>query len=106
MDATPEPRPATKPAVAPRLRIDDLALSIRRTTPNGVRMEIRPPRVVTAADTHVLPLFEGWIPAAELCVRASGVVSEGFTAVLEAAGATLGAPAPATGPGASETVGA
>jgi hypothetical protein len=59
-------------------------------------MEIRPPRPVTAADAHVLPLFEGWIPAADLCLRASGVAAEAFTAVLESAGATLGAPAAAT----------
>jgi hypothetical protein len=99
MEATPEPRPAPRPvapAAAPRLRIDELALSIRRTTPAGVRMEIRPPRPVTAADAHVLPLFEGWIPAADLCLRASGVAAEAFTAVLESAGATLGAPAAAT----------
>src|SRR5262245_60001136 len=96
MDATPEPRPAQKPAPTPRLRIDEIALSIRRSTPNGVRMEIRPPRAVTAADPHFLPLFEGWIPAADLCLCASGVVSEAFTAVLESAGAALGAPAAAT----------
>lgn len=96
MDATPEPRSAPKPAPTPRLRIDEIALSIRRATPNGVRMEIRPPRVVTAADTHFLPMFEGWIPAAELCLRASGLASEAFTAVLESAGAALGAPAAAS----------
>jgi hypothetical protein len=95
MDATPEPRSAPKPA-APRLRIDELSLFIRRSTPNGVRMEIRPPRPVTAADPHVLPLFEGWIPAAELVFRASGLAAEPFTAVLESGGATFGAPAAAT----------
>ena len=96
MDATPEPRPAPKPALTPRMRVDELALSIRRTTPNGVRMEIRPPRAVTAAEPHFLPMFEGWIPAAELCLRASGVAGEAFTAVLESAGAVLGAPVAAT----------
>lgn len=102
MDATPEPLPAPKPA-APRLRIDDLAISIRRSTPNGVRMEIRPPRPVTAADPHFLPMFEGWIPNAELHLRASGLAGEAFTAALTAGEAAVGSPAtavvtPADGP--------
>jgi hypothetical protein len=96
MEPTPEPRPAPKPLASPRLRVDELALFIRRSTPNGVRMELRPPRPVTAADTHVLPMFEGWIPAAELVVRASGVADGPFTATLDAAGSAPGAPAAAT----------
>lgn len=82
--------PALKPLPSPRLRVDEIALFIRRSTPNGVRMELRPPRPVTATDPHVLPMFEGWIPAAELVVRASGVADGPFTATLDAAGATLG----------------
>jgi hypothetical protein len=69
-------------AVPTRLRVDDLAVFIRRSLPSGVRLEIRPPRPVTAAEPHALPLFEGWIPAAELCVRASGLAEGPFTAVL------------------------
>jgi hypothetical protein len=68
---------------APRLRIDDLTLSIRRpAAPNGVRMEIRPTRPVTAAEAHTLPLFEGWIPAADLVVGASGLADAPFSAAL------------------------
>jgi hypothetical protein len=90
--SAPEPRPAPKPLASPRLRVDELALFIRRSTPNGVRMELRPPRPVTATDPHVLPMFEGWIPAAELVVRASGVADGPFAAALDAAGTTPGTP--------------
>src|SRR5580693_8118740 len=95
MDPAPQPapRPAPKPA-SPRLRVDELALFLRRGLPNGVRMEIRPPRPVTAADPQVLPLFEGWIPTADLCVRASGLADGPFMAALEAAGAVVGGPVP------------
>jgi hypothetical protein len=94
MEPTPDPRPASprKPAGSPRVRVDELALFVRRVTPNGVRMEIRPPRPVTAADPHHLPMFEGWIPTADLVVRASGVTDVPFTAGLDAAGAALGSP--------------
>ena len=95
MEPTAETRPAPRPAALPRLRIDELSLFIRRTTPSGVRIEIRPPRPVTAAEAHALPMFEGWIPAAELVLSASGLSSEAFTAALEVSGATLGAPAQA-----------
>src|SRR5277367_3643386 len=82
--ASMEPIPAPRPPrlAPPRLRIDELALFLRRSTPNGVRMEIRPPRAVTAAEPHVLPLFESWIPTAELVVRASGLTDSPFTASL------------------------
>src|SRR5580704_10916347 len=67
MVTSAEPAPAPRPKrSSPRLRIDDLALFIRRSTPNGVRMEVRPPRPFTAAEPHALPVFEGWIPTAEL----------------------------------------
>lgn len=89
MEATPEPRSAPKPATAPRLRVDELSLFIRRSTPNGVRMEVRPPRPVTAAEPHFLPMFEGWIPTAELVVRASGLAAEPFTAAIAIGDATV-----------------
>ena len=72
--------PSSSPS--PRVRIDELSLLIRRSTPNGVRMEIRPPRPVTAAEPHALPLFEGWIPGAELVLRAAGLATATFTASL------------------------
>ncbi len=91
---TPSPHPG-RAAVSPRIRIDDLTLLVRRSTPNGVRMEIRPPVAVTAATDPVLPMFEGWIPGAELFVRASGLCDGAFTAALEGGGAALGSPAQA-----------
>jgi hypothetical protein len=88
MEASPAQTPAApKTAATPRLRVDDLAVFVRRSTPNGVRMEIRPPRAVTAAEPHALPMFEGWIPAADLVVRASGVCEGPFSAALAAEGA-------------------
>lgn len=87
-------RSAAQPA--PRARIDELSLVIRRSTPNGVRMEIRPPKAVTAAQGYVLPVFEGWVPGAELVVRAAGLCHEPFAAALELGGAALGSPVQAT----------
>ncbi len=83
------PSPA---AASPRIRIDELTLLLRRSTPNGVRMEIRPPQPVTAAADPVLPMFEGWIPGAEFLVRASGQCDGAFTAALEGGGTPLGSP--------------
>lgn len=91
----PSPPPSRAAAASPRVRIDELTLLIRRSTPNGVRMEIRPPAAVTAAIDPVLPMFEGWIPGAELYVRAAGLCDGAFTAALEGGGAALGSPAQA-----------
>jgi hypothetical protein len=96
MEPTPEPRSAPKPATTPRLRIDELSLFIRRSTPNGVRMEIRPPRPVTAAEACFLPMFEGWIPSAELVLRASGLAAEPFAAAIAIGDATVSAASEAT----------
>jgi hypothetical protein len=92
-----DPQAAPRPRLAsPRIRVDELAVFLRRSLPSGIRMEIRPPRPVTAAEPHALPLFEGWVPTAELCVRASGVAEGPFTAALAAeGGVVLGSPAPA-----------
>ena len=90
----PSPHPS-RAAASPRIRIDDLTLLVRRSTPNGVRMEIRPPVAVTAATDPVLPMFEGWIPNAELVVRASGLCDGPFSAALEGGAAALGSPAQA-----------
>ncbi len=84
------PRPAR--LATPRLRVDELALFIRRNLPSGVRLEIRPPRPVTAREPHALPLFEGWIPAAELVLRASGLADGPFTAALAGDAVTLSPP--------------
>jgi hypothetical protein len=92
--ATAAPRAANSPA--PRARIDELSIFIRRSTPNGVRMEIRPARLVTAAHEHALPVFEGWVPGAELVVRAAGICDGPFTAALDIGGAAVGSPAQVT----------
>jgi hypothetical protein len=95
-DAAPSPtRPGSTTAsqaekLAPRARFDELSILIRRGAPNGVRMEIKPAGIVTAATEHVLPLFEGWVPNAELVVRAAGVCEGPFAVALEADGAIVG----------------
>ncbi|MFO0659365.1 MAG: hypothetical protein U0165_05990 [Polyangiaceae bacterium] len=81
---------------AVRARIDALALSIRRTTPDGVRFELRPQRPVSAAYNPKLPLFEGWASNAELVLRASGVASGPFTASISIGGALIGVPVEAS----------
>ncbi len=88
---TPDaPTPIAPARPRPRLRVDDLSILVRRTTPNGVRMELRPARVVTAAQEVVLPDFEGWRATAELVVRCAGVCEDPFTVALEIGGARAG----------------
>src|SRR5258706_585441 len=55
--AVEAPAAASRPAKtsSPRVRIDELAVFLRRPLPNGVRLETRPPRAVTAAIDPVLP---------------------------------------------------
>ncbi len=97
MEPAPQPAPRPAPKLAsPRVRVDELAVLVRRSTPTGVRMEIRPPRPVTAVEPHVLPLFEGWMPAAELVVRAAGIAEGPFTAVLAGDEVPLSTPVAAT----------
>ncbi|MRG93391.1 hypothetical protein [Polyangium spumosum] len=74
----------------PRVRIDVISTVVQRALPNGVRMEIRPPRVVTAAWDQALPLFEGWMQSAELRVRVSGLAEGPFFAALEIEGEKVG----------------
>jgi hypothetical protein len=84
--APTEKRSPTIPS--PRVRIDELGIFIRRPTPAGVRLEIRPAKPVSAAHDPVLPIFEGWLPNAELVVRASGACETAFAAALDAGAAS------------------
>ncbi|HLM73459.1 MAG TPA: hypothetical protein VK459_12225, partial [Polyangiaceae bacterium] len=96
-DGAPAPSTASSPARRrPEARFDELSVFLRRTTPNGVRMEIRPAGQVTAANEHVLPLFEGWVPNAELVVRAAGVCERAFAVGLEVGGSIVGTAVQAT----------
>jgi hypothetical protein len=93
MEAAPTTPSAPLPAPSsPRVRVDELGVFLRRSLPSGVRMEIRPPRPVTAADPHALPLFEGWLPGADLVVRASGVADGAFAASLDGDGTVIAPP--------------
>lgn len=74
----------------PKARLDELAMLIRRSLPNGVRMELKPQGAVSAAREFVLPMFEGWVSDAEFVVRASGVCEGPFGAVLDIGGAMVG----------------
>ena len=94
--ASPSPPPRPTRLAGPRLRVDELALFIRRSLPSGVRLEIRPPRPVTAREPHALPLFEGWIPGAELCLRASGLAEGPFVVALAGDGVALSGAVSAT----------
>ncbi|MDC3957600.1 hypothetical protein KEG38_27325 [Polyangium jinanense] len=84
---TPAPERANP---SPRVRIDVISTVVQRALPNGVRMEIRPQRPVTAAWDQALPLFEGWMQSAELRVRVSGLTDSPFFAALEIEGAKVG----------------
>ena len=60
-----------------------------------MRFELKPSRQLTAAQDPTLPVFDGWVPSAELVVRASGPCDAPFTAVLDFDGVKLGNPAEA-----------
>jgi hypothetical protein len=90
-DAAPSPSPPNASTV-PRLRVDEISVAIVRTANHGARLEIRPPRAVTAAHDLVLPAFEGWLASAELTVTVSGACVEAFTAALDFGKNPLGAP--------------
>ncbi|MCS6902143.1 MAG: hypothetical protein RMJ98_21215, partial [Myxococcales bacterium] len=84
---------AARPAIGPSpgLRIDDLAFFVRRTTPDGVRMEVRTLGALNASRQPVLPVFEGWAQTAgELVLRASGVCEAPFAATLDFDGIAVG----------------
>lgn len=98
---TPSSPPADPAAAArgrkrvaskPLLRVDELSLAIERTAPDGVRFVLSPPRPVTAAHEHWLPVFEGWRGDATLVVRASGLCVGPFVAALDVGGARPGRP--------------
>jgi hypothetical protein len=74
------------------LRIDELSVSLRRDAPEGVRFELRPTGVVTAAVQPVLPAFDGWVQGGALTVRVSGIAEESFAAALAVDGAAASAP--------------
>lgn len=81
------PAAGAAPRPRPRLRVDELSILLRRTTPTGVHLELRPAKVVTAAQEIVLPAFEGWLSTAELVVRCVGVCEDPFAVALEIDGA-------------------
>jgi hypothetical protein len=84
------PRPAG-PSLA--IRIDELAFFVRRSTPDGVRMEVRPLGPLNAALLPVLPVFEGWVQTTgELVLRAAGVCEAPFSATLDFDGTAVGQP--------------
>ncbi len=85
---TPPPAKRTPTIASPRVRVDALQTVIRRPTPTGVRLEIRPQKPVSAAADPALPLFEGWLPNAELVLRATGLCETPFGAALDAGGPT------------------
>jgi hypothetical protein len=65
-----------------RLRIDEIDLRVvRRAGP--IALEVRAPGVCTAASPVTLPVFEGWIAAAELSIGLRGQASLGEAAGLE-----------------------
>jgi hypothetical protein len=74
----------------PRVRVDELSVFLRRTSPEGVRMELKPPGFLTAAHAPVLPMFEGWIPTSDLVVRAAGLADRPFAAQMAFDGALHG----------------
>jgi len=85
-----KPRPA--PAASPRLRIDAISTVMRRPLPNGVRLELRPPKPVSGALDQALPLFAGWTKTGSLLVSADGLGDGPFFVALEIEGQRVGSP--------------
>jgi len=71
---------------SPRVRIDDLAILIRRISSDGIRYELKPSRHMTVAENVVLPIFDGWMQGGELVVRASGLCDGPFEVSLDVDG--------------------
>ncbi|MCL2823171.1 MAG: hypothetical protein FWD57_04205, partial [Polyangiaceae bacterium] len=74
---------------SPQVRIDELAITIRRSSPDGIRYELKSTRHMTAAEVPVLPVFDGWMQGGELVVRASGLCDGPFEACLDIDGNRL-----------------
>ncbi len=80
----------------PQVRIDEMAMLLRLPVADGVRFELKPARMLTAAHDPTLPVFDGWTSTAEMVVRVSGLCDAPFTAGLDFDGAKLGSPQEAT----------
>lgn len=88
-----DPNPNVKRSTgtsSPRVRIDELSILVRRTTPDEVRYEIKPSRHMTAAEDPVLPIFDGWMQGGELVVRGSGLSDGPFEVCLDVDGNRAG----------------
>lgn len=83
-------KPRAAPFPSPRVRIDAIATVMRRPLPSGVRMELRPPKPVSAAWDQALPLFDGWTQTGSLIVSASGLADAPFFVGLEIEGVRIG----------------
>ncbi|MBK8251694.1 MAG: hypothetical protein IPK82_03390 [Polyangiaceae bacterium] len=83
-------------STVPRLRIDEISVTIVRTGNLGARLAIQPPRIVTAAHDLTLPVFDGWLASAEFVVTLRGTCLETFTAALDFGKSPLGTPVTAT----------
>lgn len=68
-----------------------MAFFVRRSTPDGVRMEVRPVGLLNGSQQPTLPVFEGWVQSGgELVVRAAGVAEGPFAAALDVDGVSVG----------------
>ncbi|MFO0555664.1 MAG: hypothetical protein U0271_45220 [Polyangiaceae bacterium] len=94
--ASTEPRMERRPPPkGPRLRIDDIDLSITRGGVDAGRgattLTLSPERPVIAARPTALPVFEGWIAAGELHVGISGLAAEPMELAVDLGHGAVGA---------------
>ena len=83
-------KPRATRAPSPRVRIDAITTVMRRPLPIGVRMELRPPKPVSAAWDQALPLFAGWTETGTFVVSATGLADAPFFVALEVEGVRVG----------------
>ncbi len=87
-----EPSAALADAHALLVRVDAFDLELAVTDVDGTTFRLRSAAPLRATSRPTMPLFERWLRAGTLTLRAHGVSSGDFEAALAVEGAVLGAP--------------
>jgi len=81
---------AAATAASPLVRVDEFHLELAATDVDGTRFRLHPAAALRAFSRPALPLFERWLAAGTLTLRARGVASAPFEARVTLEGVALG----------------